>query len=120
MTEVIESFAQATRRCARLGLDMIEIHSAHGYLLSSFLSPVANRRTDRYGGGLENRMRFPLEVVAAVRRNWPSDKPLGVRFNGTDWLEGGIAPEEADRIMAIIDELTTEDEGDNTDGGRNA
>ena len=95
MQEVIESFAQATRRCARLGLDMIEIHSAHGYLLSSFLSPVANRRTDRFGGSLENRMRFPLEVVSAVRRNWPSDRPLGVRFNGTDWLEGGISPEEA-------------------------
>jgi 2,4-dienoyl-CoA reductase-like NADH-dependent reductase (Old Yellow Enzyme family) len=95
MNRVIEAFAQATRRAARLGLDMIEIHSAHGYLLSSFLSPLANHRTDGYGGSLENRMRFPLEVFEAVRAAWPEDRPLGVRCNGTDWHPKGITPDEA-------------------------
>lgn len=95
MDRVIEAFAQAARRAARLGLDMIEIHSAHGYLLSSFLSPLANRRDDPYGGSLANRMRFPLEVFDAVRAAWPDDRPLGVRCNGTDWHLEGITPEEA-------------------------
>jgi 2,4-dienoyl-CoA reductase-like NADH-dependent reductase (Old Yellow Enzyme family) len=74
---VIQAHAQATRRAARIGLDLLEIHSAHGYLLSSFLSPLANRRTDAYGGSLENRMRFPLEVFDAVRAAWPADRPAG-------------------------------------------
>jgi 2,4-dienoyl-CoA reductase-like NADH-dependent reductase (Old Yellow Enzyme family) len=95
MASVIESFRAATVRSDRLGIDLIELHSAHGYLMSSFLSPIANRRDDAYGGSLENRMRFPLEITRAVRRAWPSHKPLGVRFNGTDWLEGGITPDEA-------------------------
>jgi len=95
MVSVIDAFADATRRCARLGLDMIELHSAHGYLMSSFLSPIANRRTDGYGGSRENRMRFPLEIFAAVRDAWPQDRPLGVRFNGTDWDENGITPDDA-------------------------
>jgi len=95
MDRVIEAFAQATRRADRLGLDMVEIHSAHGYLLSSFLSPIANHRTDSYGGSLENRMRFPLEVFEAVRAAWPVERPLGVRCNGTDWHVEGITPDEA-------------------------
>ncbi len=95
MQRLVATFAQATRRAARLGLQMIEIHAAHGYLLSSFLSPIANHRQDDYGGSLQNRMRFPLEVFEAVRAAWPADRPLGVRCNGTDWLPGGIAPEEA-------------------------
>lgn len=95
MDSVIEAFAQATRRAARLGLDMVEIHSAHGYLLSAFLSPLANHRTDAYGGSLENRMRFPLEVFEAVRAAFPADQPVGVRCNGTDWHVNGITPEEA-------------------------
>lgn len=95
MEEVLASFADATRRCARLGIDLLEIHGAHGYLVSSFLSPIANRRMDAYGGSLENRMRFPLEVFEAVRAAWPADRPLGVRFNGTDWIEGGIDTAEA-------------------------
>ncbi|RYE56583.1 MAG: FtsX-like permease family protein, partial [Hyphomicrobiales bacterium] len=90
MERVVEAFAQATRRCARLGLDMIEIHAAHGYLLSSFLSPLANVRDDAYGGSLENRMRFPLEVFDAVRAAWPQDRPIGVRCNGTDWHVVGV------------------------------
>jgi 2,4-dienoyl-CoA reductase-like NADH-dependent reductase (Old Yellow Enzyme family) len=95
MDSVTAAFVETTRRCQRLGLDLLEIHAAHGYLLSSFLSPIANRRTDAYGGPLTNRMRFPLEVFEAVRAAWPDDKPLGVRFNGTDWDERGIPPEEA-------------------------
>jgi 2,4-dienoyl-CoA reductase-like NADH-dependent reductase (Old Yellow Enzyme family) len=82
-------FVDATRRAARLGLQAIEVHAAHGYLLHQFLSPIANRRTDRWGGSLENRMRFPLEVFDAMRTQWPSDRPLGVRVSATDWVEGG-------------------------------
>ena len=95
MDDVVVRFAEAASRCVRLGLDLIELHSAHGYLMSSFLSALANRREDRFGGSLENRMRFPLAVVSAVRAAWPSDRPLGVRFNGTDWLDGGITEQEA-------------------------
>ncbi len=95
MDDVATAFVQATERCVRLGFDHIEIHAAHGYLLSSFLSPIANQRTDAYGGSFENRMRFPLEVIGAVRAAWPSDKPLGVRFNGTDWDERGLNDDDA-------------------------
>ncbi|MCX7228697.1 MAG: NADH:flavin oxidoreductase/NADH oxidase [Burkholderiales bacterium] len=86
---LIERFADSTRRAARLGLEAIELHAAHGYLLHQFLSPIANRRTDRWGGSLENRMRFPLAVFDAMRAAWPSDRPLGVRVSSTDWVEGG-------------------------------
>ncbi|MGL4495408.1 MAG: NADH:flavin oxidoreductase/NADH oxidase [Beijerinckiaceae bacterium] len=82
------AFADATRRAARLNFDGIEIHAAHGYLLHQFLSPVANKRTDRYGGSLENRMRFPLEVFEIVRAHCPADRPVWVRISGTDWIEG--------------------------------
>lgn len=95
MDAIVEAFVQATGRAARLGLDMIEIHSAHGYLLSQFLSPIANRREDAFGGSRENRMRFPLEVFAAVRKAWPASRPLGVRCNATDWDERGIDPDDA-------------------------
>jgi 2,4-dienoyl-CoA reductase-like NADH-dependent reductase (Old Yellow Enzyme family) len=82
-------FVAAAGRAARLGFDLAELHSAHGYLLHQFLSPISNRRTDEYGGGLEQRLRFPLEVFEAVRRVWPEDRPLGVRLSATDWVEGG-------------------------------
>lgn len=82
-------FVDSTRRAALLGLDAIELHAAHGYLLHEFLSPVANHRTDRWGGSLENRMRYPLEVFEAMRAAWPESKPLGVRVSATDWLDGG-------------------------------
>ncbi|MDB5818909.1 MAG: NADH:flavin oxidoreductase, Old Yellow Enzyme family [Rhizobacter sp.] len=82
-------FAAIARRAARLGFDGLEIHSAHGYLLHQFLSPLANQRTDDYGGSLENRMRFPLEVFDAVRAEFPADKPVWVRVSATDWVEGG-------------------------------
>jgi len=88
-------FATATRRAERLGFDAIEIHSAHGYLLHEFLSPVSNRRTDAYGGSLENRMRLPLEIFAAVRAEWPQRKPLGVRISSTDWVEDGWSLEDS-------------------------
>ena len=95
MDRIVAAFAQATERCARLGLDLIELHSAHGYLMSAFLSPLANRRNDEFGGDIVGRMRFPLRIVEAVRAAWPATRPLGVRFNGTDWADGGITPEEA-------------------------
>jgi 2,4-dienoyl-CoA reductase-like NADH-dependent reductase (Old Yellow Enzyme family) len=88
-------FVTAARRAVRLGLDEIELHMAHGYLLQQFLSPLSNHRDDSYGGGLENRMRFPLEVFAAVRAAMPPDKPLGARINATDWAEGGWTIEDA-------------------------
>ncbi|MET4682772.1 NADH:flavin oxidoreductase/NADH oxidase [Brevundimonas faecalis] len=95
MDRVVEAFAQATRRADRAGFDLVELHAAHGYLLTQFLSPLSNARTDDYGGALENRMRFPLRVAQAVRDAWPRTKALGVRFNGSDWTEGGITVEEA-------------------------
>jgi len=95
LARVREEFAQTARRAARLGLDMIEVHAAHGYLLHQFLSPLSNQRTDQYGGSLENRMRFPLEVYDAVRAAFPSDKPVGVRISATDWVEGGWDVEQS-------------------------
>ena len=86
LARIREAFVAATRRAERLGFDLVEIHSAHGYLLHQFLSPVTNKRTDAYGGSPENRMRFPLEVFEAVRAAWPAEKPLGVRFSATDWI----------------------------------
>ena len=77
------------KRAERLGIDAIEVHCAHGYLLHQFLSPISNKRTDQYGGSLENRMRFPLEVFDAVRAAFPHDKPVGLRVSSTDWVEGG-------------------------------
>ncbi|MBU2533242.1 MAG: NADH:flavin oxidoreductase/NADH oxidase [Alphaproteobacteria bacterium] len=94
LARVRQAFVQATERAARLDFDVIEIHSAHGYLLHQFLSPITNQRTDQYGGSLENRMRFPLEVFDAVRAVWPASKPLGVRFSAQDWIEGGWTVEE--------------------------
>jgi 2,4-dienoyl-CoA reductase-like NADH-dependent reductase (Old Yellow Enzyme family) len=89
-----DAFASAARRAARLGVDVIQIHSAHGYLLHQFLSPLSNKRDDEYGGKLENRMRFPLEVFEAVRDGFPSGRPVSVRVSGTDWIEGGWSIEE--------------------------
>ena len=89
LARVHNAFAEAAKRAARLGIDALEVHCAHGYLLHQFLSPIANRRTDDYGGSLENRMRFPLEVFAAVRAAFPADRPVGLRVSATDWVEGG-------------------------------
>jgi len=89
IARVTQSFADAAGRAKRSGFDVLELHAAHGYLLHQFLSPVTNHRTDAYGGSTENRMRFPLEVVRAVRAAWPKDKALGVRVNSTDWHPQG-------------------------------
>jgi 2,4-dienoyl-CoA reductase-like NADH-dependent reductase (Old Yellow Enzyme family) len=89
LRRVREAFAAAAARAARLGIDAIEIHGAHGYLIHEFLSPISNHRTDDYGGTLENRLRFPLEVFEAVRGAFPQDKPVGVKVSATDWVEHG-------------------------------
>lgn len=91
-------FADAVRRADACGFDLVELHCAHGYLLSGFLSPLTNRRTDRYGGPLENRLRFPLEVFDTVRELWPDDRPMTVRISATDWAEGGTTAEDAVEI----------------------
>lgn len=89
MKRIRDAFVDAAKRADRLGIDAVQIHAAHGYLLHEFLSPLSNLRTDEYGGSLENRMRFPLEVFEAVRAVWPVSRPLTVRVSGTDWKEGG-------------------------------
>jgi anthraniloyl-CoA monooxygenase len=89
-------FVAAVRMGLEAGFDMVEMHAAHGYLLSSFITPLQNKRTDEYGGILENRLRFPLEVFAAMRGAWPADKPMSVRISANDWAgEDGVTPEEA-------------------------
>ena len=102
MTRVREGFVAAARRALRLGFDVIEIHAAHGYLLHQFLSPLANQRTDMYGGSVENRMRFPLEVASAVRDALPPGVCLGLRITGSDWTPGGI---EVTETIAFADAL---------------
>ena len=89
LDKVRDDFVTAARRAARLGLDGIELHGAHGYLLHQFLSPIANKREDAYGGSLENRMRFPLEVFDAVRAAFPAERPVWMRISATDWVPGG-------------------------------
>jgi anthraniloyl-CoA monooxygenase len=95
MDKVVHDFASATRMAVEADFDMIELHCAHGYLLSTFLSPLANQRTDEYGGSLANRLRFPLEVFAAMREVWPQDRPMSVRISATDWVEGGVTAGDA-------------------------
>jgi len=94
LSEVRDQFVNAARRSLRIGFDLIELHIGHGYLLHEFLSPISNQRDDEYGGSIANRMRFPLEVFAAVRAIWPAERPLGVRVSATDWIEGGWTVEE--------------------------
>jgi len=94
MREVKQQFVDAAKRAVRIGFDLAELHAAHGYLLHEFLSPISNQRADEYGGSLENRMRFPLEVFDAVRAVWPKERPLGARVSATDWIDGGWTPEE--------------------------
>ncbi|MDQ4137074.1 MAG: bifunctional salicylyl-CoA 5-hydroxylase/oxidoreductase, partial [Pseudomonadota bacterium] len=95
MDRIKADFVQAARRGERAGFDMLELHCAHGYLLASFISPLTNRRTDEYGGSLDNRLRFPLEVFEAMRAVWPPHKPMSVRISATDWADGGLAGEDA-------------------------
>jgi len=105
MDTVRDQFVAATEMAARAGFDMVELHAAHGYLISSFISPVSNRREDDYGGSLENRMRYPLEVFRAMRAAWPAGKPISVRISANDWLgEDGVTPEEAVEIARMFRE----------------
>ncbi|GAA3315816.1 bifunctional salicylyl-CoA 5-hydroxylase/oxidoreductase [Arthrobacter ramosus] len=98
MEAIKAEFVASTLRAEQAGFDLLEIHAAHGYLLSSFLSPVSNKRTDEYGGSLENRLRFPLEVFDAVRAEWPAGKPVTVRISATDWIEGGNTSDDSVEI----------------------
>jgi anthraniloyl-CoA monooxygenase len=103
MDRVIAAFAASTERSLRAGFDLIELHMAHGYLLSSFLSPLSNRRADAYGGSLPNRARFPLEVLDAVRAAWPEDRPISVRISASDWVaEGGQTVEESVALARML------------------
>ena len=103
MDAVRADFVQATQMAARAGFDLLELHLAHGYLLSSFLTPLTNRRTDIYGGTLDNRMRFPLEIVHAVRAAWPQAKPISARISASDWVGAeGITPDDAVEIARLL------------------
>lgn len=103
MEAVRDQFVAAAQMAERAGFDMIELHAAHGYLISSFISPLSNTRTDDYGGSLENRMRYPLEVFTAMRAAWAEERPLSVRISANDWVdEAGVTPEEAVRIAAMF------------------
>jgi anthraniloyl-CoA monooxygenase len=95
MEKVRDEFVAAAGMGLEAGFDMIELHCAHGYLLSSFITPLSNRRPDEYGGSIENRVRFPLEVFAAIRAVWPEDRPMSVRISATDWVDGGVTGEDA-------------------------
>jgi anthraniloyl-CoA monooxygenase len=102
MDEVRDQFVASAERGARAGFDLLELHYAHGYLMSSFLTPLANQRTDEYGGSLENRMRFPLEVLDAVRGVWPADRPISVRISATDWVPGGFDGDDAVELARAL------------------
>jgi anthraniloyl-CoA monooxygenase len=98
MDRVRDDFVRAARMGIDAGFDMLELHCAHGYLLSSFITPLGNRRTDEYGGSLENRLRFPLEVFSAMRVVWPDERPMSVRISATDWVDGGVDGPQAVEI----------------------
>jgi anthraniloyl-CoA monooxygenase len=98
MDMVMASFVSAAERGVKAGFDWLELHCAHGYLLSAFISPLTNQRKDDYGGSLKNRLRFPLEVFASLRKIWPQDRPMSVRISAHDWVEGGITPDDAIEI----------------------
>jgi len=102
MEKIKADFVDAARRGAEAGFDWLELHCAHGYFLSSFISPLTNQRTDEYGGSLENRCRYPLEVFAAMRSVWPNHLPMSVRISANDWVPGGITPVEAVTIARMF------------------
>ncbi|MGZ9105697.1 MAG: bifunctional salicylyl-CoA 5-hydroxylase/oxidoreductase [Rhodoplanes sp.] len=104
MDKVVADYVAAAKRGIRAGFDMLELHAAHGYLLASFISPLTNIRRDAYGGALENRMRFPLEVFRAVRAAWPDEKPMSVRISATDWEEGGLSGDDAVAVARLFAE----------------
>src|SRR5260221_8517310 len=90
MDKIVADFVRSTRYAEEAGFDMLELHMAHGYLLASFISPLTNQRKDAYGGSIENRMRFPLEVFKACRKVWPEHKPMSARLSATAWAAGGL------------------------------
>lgn len=102
--DVVENWRQGARRAHEAGFDVLQLHGAHGYLIHEFLSPLSNERTDEYGGSLENRMRFLLEIIAAVQKEWPEDKPLSVRLSATDYLEGGLTILDTVQIAQTLKE----------------
>ena len=114
---VLDAFAAAARRALQAGFRIIELHSAHGYLGHSFLSPISNKRTDRYGGGLENRARFLLDLVAAVRAEWPDHLPLFVRLSCADWVEGGLTIEDTVNVARMLKATGAVDLIDCSSGG---
>jgi 2,4-dienoyl-CoA reductase-like NADH-dependent reductase (Old Yellow Enzyme family) len=116
----IESFAQAARRARHAGFQILEVHAAHGYLLHSFLSPVSTRRTDEYGGSLENRARLLLRTIDAVRTQWPEDLPLFVRLSCTDWVEGGWDIASSVQLARILQATGQVDLIDCSSGGGDA
>jgi 2,4-dienoyl-CoA reductase-like NADH-dependent reductase (Old Yellow Enzyme family) len=105
LTRIHDAFISTARRALRLGFEVLELHNAHGYLLHEFFSPLSNRRTDEYGGSLENRMRFSLELVSDLRKLWPADRALGLRISGSDWMDGGATVDDAvvfaERLKAL-------------------
>ncbi|MCW8952947.1 MAG: NADH:flavin oxidoreductase/NADH oxidase, partial [Rhodospirillales bacterium] len=105
LARVKQGFVDAAKRADRAGFDLVEIHAAHGYLLHTFLSPISNQRTDDYGGSLENRMRFPMEVFEAIRAVWPEDKPLGIRISATDWIDGGWEIDDSVAFAMALEEM---------------
>lgn len=102
MDQVVADYARAARWAHEAGFDLLELHMAHGYLLSSFISPLSNRRQDAYGGSLARRMRFPLEVLAAAREAWPAEKPISVRISATDWVPGGLTGDDAVQVARLL------------------
>jgi anthraniloyl-CoA monooxygenase len=104
LERIKRDFVRATGEAARAGFDWLELHCAHGYFLSSFISPLTNKRQDEYGGSLENRCRYPLEVFAAIRAAWPQDKPISVRLSAHDWVPGGLTPDAAVRVARLFKE----------------
>ena len=98
MDEIRDAFVRAAQMALEAGFDMLELHCAHGYLLSSFITPLRNRRRDEYGGTLQNRLRYPLEVFRAMRAVWPQERPISVRISATDWVDGGIDGDDAVEI----------------------
>jgi anthraniloyl-CoA monooxygenase len=102
MDHVRERFVRSARMAAQAGFDLLELNFAHGYLAASFISPLSNRRSDEYGGSLENRMRFPLEILEAVRTAWPEDRPLAVALSVTDWARGGLDVDEGVAVARVM------------------
>lgn len=100
-----DAFVAATRRAARLGIELVEMHAAHGYLLHEFFSPISNKRDDRYGGDFAGRMRLSLEIATAMREVWPADRPMGARISGSDWLDDGATVEDAVAFAAALKAL---------------